>query len=284
MTTHRAAMWLSPLSLGLTACVALLAAAASAAALFGGGRVYQHETVALSDAAIAQDIVTLLVVAPLLVVLGLRAWQGSLRAFVCLVGCLAFTAYNYVIYAFSIHFGPLFLIWVAILGLSIFALASSLATADMSAIKQSFTGRAMRVPAWFLIMVAALFVVLWLSEIVPDLLAGAPSRSASDWNVPTNPVHVLDLAFFLPGVIASGILLLHRHPLGYATLAGQLVWLALTCVPILVTTLVADAREHDAAWAVTFPISALLLAILIVLGRVLHHAADRPAATEGQTE
>jgi hypothetical protein len=284
MTADRATTWLSPLSLGLTACVALLAAAASAAALFGDGRVYEQETVMLSDAAIAQDIVTLLVVAPLLVVLGLRARRGSLSAFVCLVGCLAFTAYNYVIYAFSIHFGPLFLVWVATLGLSIFALASSLAAADMSAIKQRFAGRAMRVPAWFLIVVAALFAMLWLSEIVPDLLAGAPSRSATDWNVPTNPVHVLDLAFFLPGVIASGILLLHRHPLGYATVAGQLVCLGLTSVPILVTTLVANARGHDAAWAVTFPISALLLASLTILGRVLQHAAYRPAASEGQTQ
>ena len=45
-------------------------------------------------------------------------------------------------------------------------------------------------PAWFLIVVGMLFGLLRLSEIVPDLLAGAPSRSASAWNVPTNPVHV----------------------------------------------------------------------------------------------
>jgi hypothetical protein len=83
---------------------------------------------------------------------------------------------------------------------------------------------------------------------------------------------------------ASGILLLHRHPLGYATVAGQLVWLGLTSVPILVTPLVANARGHDAAWAVTFPISALLLGVLTILGRVLQHAADRPAASEGQIQ
>jgi hypothetical protein len=57
-------------------------------------------------------------------------------------------------------------------------------------------------------VVAALFLLLWLSEILPDLLAGAPSRSAGDRNVPTNPVHVLDLAFFLPAVITTGPMLL----------------------------------------------------------------------------
>jgi len=101
------------------------------------------------------------------------------------------------------------------------------------------------------------------------MLAGHLSRSAAGWKVPTNPVHVLDLALFLPGVIASGILLLRRHPLGYTTVAGQLVWLPLTCVPILVTPLVADARGHEAGWAVAFPIGALLLAILAMLRRVL---------------
>jgi hypothetical protein len=254
---------------------ALLVAAASAAGLLAADRIYDKETVLLSDAATAQDIVTLLPVAPLLALLAVSARRGSLRAFLCLPGCLAFTAYNYAIYAFSIHFGPLFLVWVAVLGLSIFAFAGGLATADMPAIKQRFAGRAMPGPAWFLIVVATLFVLLWLAQIVPDLLAGRPSRSASDWNVPTNPVHVLDLAFFLPGVITSGVLLLRRQSLGYATAAAQLVWLALTCLPILITPLVANARGHVHNWAVTLPIGALLIATLVILARLLQHTAGR---------
>jgi hypothetical protein len=259
----------------LALSVALLAAAASVAGLLAADRVYARESAALFDAATAQDVVTLVPVAPLVALLAFWAGRGSLGAFLCLPGFLAFTAYNYAIYAFSIHFGSLFLVWVAVLGLSIFALVGVLATADMSAIKQRFAGRAMPGPAWFLIGVAALFALLWLSEIVPDMLAGDPSRSAREWNVPTNPVHVLDLAFFLPGVITSGVLLLRRHPLGYATAAGQLVWIGLTCVPILITPLVATARGHAPGWAVTLPIGALLLATLVVLGRLLQHTPAR---------
>jgi hypothetical protein len=73
----------------------------------------------------------------------------------------------------------------------------------------------------------------WL--LIPDPLAGHASRSASAWRVLTNPVYVLDLAFFLPAVVASGVLLLHRDPLGYTTAPGQLVFLALTCLPSLLT-------------------------------------------------
>lgn len=67
---------------------ALLAAAASAVGLLAPGRIYGKETVALFDAATAQDIVTLLVVVPLLVLLVLRVRQGSLAAFLCLPGVL----------------------------------------------------------------------------------------------------------------------------------------------------------------------------------------------------
>lgn len=51
---------------------------------------------------------------------------------------------------------------------------------------------------------AALFALLWLSEILRDLVARRLSTSASQRNVPTNPVHVLDLAFFLPAAGPAG--------------------------------------------------------------------------------
>lgn len=273
---------LSGLWLWLASTAALLAAAGSAAGLLAGDRIYDAETTVLADAVAAQDIVNLLLVAPLLVALGVWAWRGSLRAYLGLLGCLAFTAYNYVIYAFSVHFGPLFLVWVAVLGLSIFALVGGLATLETTAVKAQFAGRAMPVPAWFLMVVAALFVLLWLSEIVPELLAGDPSRSADDWQVPTNPVHVLDLAFFLPAAFTSGVLLLRRHPLGYATGAGQLVWLALTCLPILVTLLVANARGHEPGWAVLFPIGTLFIVTLAVLGRLLRRVGGGPETPPDQ--
>ena len=52
----------------------------------------------------------LFVVAPLMVLLAAAARRGSVASGLCLVGFLAFTAYNYAIYAFSIHVGPLFLL------------------------------------------------------------------------------------------------------------------------------------------------------------------------------
>lgn len=261
--------WLSGRWYWLAATAALLVAVGSVVGLARAADIYGRETTVLADAATAQDLVDLLLVAPLLVILGRRAHRGHVRAYLGWLGCLMFTVYNYAIYAFSVHFGPLFLVWVAVLGLATFALIGGLATADMTAVKERFAGGSLRWPAWFLIAVAVLFALLWLSEIVPDVLAGAASRSASAWRIPTNPVHVLDLAFFLPAAAISGSLLLRRHPLGYTTAPGQFTWLVLTCLLILVTPLVAQARGHRPDWAVTGPIVVILLASLGALGWLL---------------
>lgn len=151
-----------------------------------------------------------------------------------------------------------------------------MSTVDPSAIRNQFAGRALPLTAWLLIVLGTLFALLWLSEIVPDLIAGHTSPSASAWLVPTNPVHVLDLAIFLPAVLTTGVLLLHRKPVGYLTAPGQLVFLALTCLPILLTPLVAHARGHNPDWAVTLPIGVVLAATLVVLWRTLRRRTTTP--------
>ncbi|MDN5765112.1 MAG: hypothetical protein L0H96_03415 [Humibacillus sp.] len=280
MARHResaehAAASLARIWFRLGAAAALLGAAGSVVGLVSAASIYGRETAILADAATAQDLVNLVLVAPLLVILGWRAHHGHLPAYLVWVGCLAFTVYNYAIFSFSVHFGPLFLLWVAVLGLSTFALIGGLSTVDMAVVKERFTDHPVRWPAWVVITIAALFTLLWLREIVPDLLAGAPSHSASDWRVPTNPVHVLDLAFFLPAAATSGILLLRRHRLGYATAPSQLTWMALTCLPILLTPLVEQARSHQPGWAVAGPIAAILLASLGALGSILRGTRSR---------
>ena len=259
---------------------ALLAAAGSVVGLVPSAAIYGRETAIFADQAAAQDLVNLLLVAPLLLVLGRRARRGQLGALFGWLGCLGFTVYNYAIYAFSIHFGPLFLVWVAVLGLSLFALIGSVAALDTGAIRARFAGKTLRWPGWVLLVVAALFALLWLSRIVPDLLARRPSQSAVEFNLPTNPVHVLDLAFFLPAVAASGVLLLRRQPWGFATAGAQLTFLALTCLPILVTPFVASARDHEPGWAVVGPVGLLLLTSLVTLRRLLRAVRPGRAPTE----
>jgi hypothetical protein len=267
----------------LSSAAAGLAGVGSIFGFVAGERIYGQETTALADAAAAQDLVNLVLVVPLLIVLGSSASRGSLTAYLGWLGCLTFTSYNYAIYAFSVHFGPQFLVWIAVLGLSTFALVGGLATLNVAAVeRRRYAGRGAPLTAWLLIAVAALFAGLWLSEIVRDLVAGTASRSASDWRVPTNPVHVLDLAFFLPAVAVSGVLLLRRHPFGYATAPGQLVFLALTCLPILVTPVVASLRGHEPGWAVMIPVGVVFAATTTALARTLRGLGTEASSATGR--
>ena len=249
----------------LSVAAALLAVAGSVTAL-AVDSIYAGLTPVFLPQALAQDIANLALVAPAWLLLAALALRGSLRAYLLWLGVLTFTVYNYVIYTFSIPFGPLFLLWVAVLGLSTYALIGGVAAIDHGAVAARFTSRrAAAVVAWFLIITAVLFGLLWLSEDLPALLSGDRPQSLIDMALPTNPVHILDLGFFLPAVIATGILLLRRTPLAYTLAPPLIVFLLLTGVPILLTPVVQAARGDEAAWAVAVPIGTLTLICLGML-------------------
>src|SRR5688572_26328476 len=135
--------------------------------------IYASLTPVFFPQALAQDIANLVVVAPAWLILAVLALRGSLRAYLSWLGVLAFTVYNYVIYTFSIPFGSLFLLWVAVFGISLYALIGGIAAVHHDAVESHFTsGRAIKVVAWFLIITAILFGLLWLSEDVPALFSG----------------------------------------------------------------------------------------------------------------
>jgi hypothetical protein len=260
----RAAVWL-----WLSIAASLLAVAGSVIGL-AVTSIYAGLTPAFLPQAVAQDIANLLIVSPMWLILAALALRGSLRAYLLWLGVLTFTVYNYVIYTFSIPFGPLFLLWVAVLGMCIYALIGGVTAVDHRAVAAHYASRrAVTVVAWFLIVTAVLFGLLWLSEDVPAVLAGVKPQSVIDMALPTNPVHILDLAFFLPAVIATGVLLLKRRPFAYTVTPAFIVFLILTGIPILITPVVQSARGEMASWGVVGPIGALTLALLGLLAWLL---------------
>lgn len=221
--------------------------------------IYSTLTPAFFPQAIAQDIASLAVVSPLWLILAVLALRGSLRSYLVWLGVLVFTVYNYVIYTFSVPFGPLFPVWVAVLGLGLFALIGGITSADYEAIAAAFTSRRLaRIAAWYLIVVAILFAFLWLSEDVPALLSGTRPQSLTDMAIPTNPVHILDLSFFLPGVIILSVMLLKGRPLGFVLAPAAITFVILTGIPILITPAVQSARGEPAGWGVAVPIGTLI--------------------------
>jgi hypothetical protein len=254
----------------LSIAAAIIAMAGNVAALAAVGRVYGSSYPSLTEQAIAQDVTNLAVVSPMLIVFAVWTAHGSVRAYLAWLGALMFTVYNYVIYSFAVHFGPLFPLWVAVLGLSTYALVGSLMTVDPAVVQASLRDDARRFAGWFLIAATALFAVLWLSDIVRALAAGAVPTAVTDLGVPTNPVHVLDLAVFLPAAAIAGVLLLRKAPLGSVLAPPLLMFLALTGLPILLTPAVTRLRGGVPDWTAVAPI-----AIITVMSVALFVRATR---------
>lgn len=173
--------------------------------------------------AVAQDYISLAVILPILVAAAFLAGRGSPRGWLVWLGGLIYLVYTYVIAAFGNSFNTLFLVYVALLGCSLYALIGGLVTVNMPGIKECFTEKTpVRVVSTYFAVLMVLFYFLWLSEIVPALLAGEIPQSIQDNGKPTNAVHVLDMAWILPAFGITAVSLWRKQALGY-TLAGALL-------------------------------------------------------------
>lgn len=214
----RQVRWLSWLSVPIAAG----AIVASVMGLFVPG-IYEAETVNWAAQGRGQDAVNL-VVYPLML-LAWRAARGSLPAFLGWVGVAAYSAYSYLLYAGWIHFGPLFLVYVATFGLSTYALIGGVAVLDPARLKAAFRGSVPhRGVGSVLAALGGLFAALWMSEIVPPLLEGRAPQTLADAGLSSNPVWVLDLGIVLPAMILAGVMLRRDRPLGFLLAAPLLVF------------------------------------------------------------
>jgi hypothetical protein len=124
----------------LSIAAAVLAVAGSVTALYVDS-IYARLMPTFLPMALAQDIANLALASPALLILAAVALRNCLRARLVWLGVLTFTACKYVIYTFSVPSGPLFLLWVAVLGLCVCALIDGIAATDHGAVEARFASR-----------------------------------------------------------------------------------------------------------------------------------------------
>jgi hypothetical protein len=269
-TGPRAPWWLL-LSLPL----ALLGAASSITGL-AVDRVYARETESWQAQAIGQDVANL-VVLPTMLVLAYAAARGSARALLAWAGTVVYSAYAFAIYAFAVHFGPLFLVHVAVLGLSTWALIGFLGAIDPVRVRAAYrTDRLAGFASVLLIVLASAFAVMWVAQDLPAMVDGRPPTELEDTGLLTNPVHVLDLSLFLPLALVAGVALRRRRPIGFVLAPVALTAMAGIGLGIVALTAVASARELDASFVVAGVIATLAVVQALTCGRLL--AAVDPGA------
>ncbi len=179
-----------------------------------GHGLYQHETLSTAAQAIAQDVVTLLVGIPLLVISMILFKKGSLQGKLLLSGTLAYFLYTYASFAFGAAYNILFLVYVSLFSLSLFAFIFALMEIDIPTLPKHFSsGLPHRTIAIFLFVVGSFLLLAWLGRIVPALLANQPPLGLDAYT--TLIIQALDLGLVMPIAFLSGILLWKKSAWGY---------------------------------------------------------------------
>ena len=246
--------------------ISLLVVVASVAGL-ADPRVYGQETQNWAIQAKGQDLGNLLAV---IVLVAAAVWygKGSQRAGLVWLGSLLYLVYAFVVYAMAVHLNYLFLVYVAVLGLSAWAVIVHVNRVRGGNLQYP-QGRRAKVAAWVIILVGVLFAGLWLSELVPALLSGRVPASVTEAGLWVNPIHVIDLSIVLPGFILAGVAALQRRDHGLFWLAPWLVFSALmgsSIVAAMVLMMMTGAANTAPA---TVMVSVVVVASLLAVGGYL---------------
>jgi hypothetical protein len=206
----------------LSALIILLAVPAHAAGL-AAPSIYRDPAVILPQN-LATDLVTLVVGLPLLGGAALAMRTGSLRARVLWLAALGFLVYDYAMYALAVRWNRLFLVYVALLGLALFALIVGLAGTDPGPVRTALAGRApVRSAVAYLVGVVVAVGATWLAEELRAAWTGTLPPTVQQFGTPTNMVHVLDLGIVFPAMGLAAVLLVRDRPWGYVLTSVLLV-------------------------------------------------------------
>jgi hypothetical protein len=251
----------------LTILLAVSLAAVSAAGAFLPG-TYEREVPSMAAQGAGQDIIDLFLVVPLLV-LSLVLLRKKVRAALFIFGGTVFyVLYSFVIYALGVNFNSLFFLYCATLGLSLYLFILVMVEAGRTEVESWFgPGVPSRLVGGYLVLVAVMFYALWLKDTVPAVLGGTVPASVSDYNLLVNPVHVLDMAVALPGLIVAAVLLLRGRRLGYVLAPMALAFTVILAVALTGMVLSVRARgiAEDASVAGIFVVLSVISTVLLAL-------------------
>ena len=210
-----------------------------------GRGLYRLDSVSFAAQAKAQDLVTLFLGIPLLLVSLVFAARGILRAGVLLAGTFAYFAYTDATSAIGLQYNSLFLVYVALFGLSVWGLVLCLAGLDGARIREGFRGPRIRKAAIvFDIFAGALIFLMWMARLLPGLLGRAGTTFIEHYT--TLPIQVMDLGLVVPLAAVSGVNLARDRPLGYLltglflmkgitlglAVGAMILWSALAGLPV----------------------------------------------------
>jgi hypothetical protein len=228
---------------------------------------YERDSASMAAQGAGQDLVDLVVAVPMLLVTFFLAVRGSRKAAFLLAGTLAYIMYSFVIYCFGLYFNRFFLLYCLVLGLSLYAFILVFSDLKKLKVEEWFEEAPVRLISGYMVFVSLVFYILWLKSLVPAILHNEIPREVSEYKLLVNPVHVIDLAFALPGLLIGSVLLWRKAASGYIIAAVSLVFMVLLTLAMAAMVIVLVLREinEDFTVAIVFGVLSILSALMLIL-------------------
>jgi hypothetical protein len=215
--------------------VAVLMTIASVAGLVDWHRTYPGVDAALLPLFVGQDALNLVVGLPVLLGSMWLARRGALIGLLLWPGALFYVLYDYGYYVLGAPFNAFFLIYIALMTLSAYAMIGIVVSID-SAVVNARLAEAVpaRLVGGFIAGLAVLFTALWSAISVSAFASGA------QLDLVPRVVTIIDLTIQLPALFIGGVLLMRRQALGYVVAAGLLLQAAAYLIGLSVITVLTE--------------------------------------------
>ena len=189
-----------------------------------GRGLYRYDTTLMAMGFKAGDAVTLILGIPALIFSLLRYRHGSVRGGLLLAGTLAYFLYNYASVTFGAAYNHLFLVYVVLMSASLFGLILTLMSFDLAMLTAHFSAHLPhRDIGIYSIVSGIVLLLIWpCLSIIPALVEGKAPPEV--WSYTTIITYAIDMGILAPVLIATGVMLLHRKPLGYLLSSTLLVF------------------------------------------------------------
>jgi hypothetical protein len=210
----------------LSLVVAALMAAASLSGLLFQSTLYPTDD--LRQSSVSTDVVNLFIGLPILLGSMALARRGRLVGLLFWPGALFFATYHYIAYAIALPFTWPFVLYLALVVLSVYTIYALLSSVDAPAVQARLKGRVPeRLAGGVLAGFGALFFV-WRGALAVQTLIGQAALSRPEF------VTAVADVLLAPAWVIGGVSLWRRQALGYVTGAGLLFQFSMLFVGLFV--------------------------------------------------
>ena len=228
--------------------------------------LYKNDSVSYASQAVGQNIVTLIIGLPLLLISLIIYRKNLLKGKLLLAGTLGYFLYTYTSYSFLVMYNSFFLIYVMLMSLSFYAFTLTMLSFDLESISSCFSKRLpVKLIGGFLIFISSAVGMMWLGMILPALKQGILPKILDQYTTLT--IQVLDLGFLVPTTILAGILVIKRKPFGYL-LASVIIIKEITLLTAIIAMIIGQILSGVYVGLVQilmFPIFTVILIYFVIL-------------------